>query len=91
MSILTEYDEQKTMNLFKEEGREEGREEAREEAWAAAVLSLLDDLGPVPDEIKTQLENITDIEELSRLLKAAARSKSFEEFEEVLPKEDALV
>ena len=31
MSILTEYDEAKTMAYFKEEGREEGRKEGREE------------------------------------------------------------
>lgn len=31
MSILTEYDEQKLMNRFWEEGREEGLEEGRKE------------------------------------------------------------
>ena len=32
MSLLTEYDEQKLMDFFKEEGREEGLEKGREDA-----------------------------------------------------------
>ncbi len=40
---MTEYDEARTMALFKEEGREEGREESREEGReeANAKFSLL--------------------------------------------------
>ena len=51
MSILTEYDEQKTMNLFKEE--------ACEATWLAAIYSLLEDKGSVTDSIKKRLEKIT--------------------------------
>lgn len=37
--FLTEYNEEETMNMFKEEGRVEGREETRDEYRRA--LSLL--------------------------------------------------
>ncbi len=37
---MTEYDEARTMALFKEEGREESREEGREEANAKFSLLL---------------------------------------------------
>ncbi len=77
MSILTEYDEQKTMNLLKLE------------TLLDAIYSILEDLGPVPDDIKCRLESITDYEELKRLNKVASRSKNFEELELELPKKSS--
>ena len=38
---LTEYDEVRTMNMFREEGRAEGRAEGREEGRAEGVLTTL--------------------------------------------------
>ena len=35
--IFEEYDEEKYMNLFREEGKEEGREEGREEIAANLI------------------------------------------------------
>lgn len=35
--LLTEYDEVKTMNAFREEGYEEGRAEGREEGYAGGL------------------------------------------------------
>lgn len=35
--LLTEYDEVKTMNAFREEGYEEGRAEGREEGYASGL------------------------------------------------------
>ena len=39
--FITEYDEVKTMNMFKEEGREEGRVEGREEGREEGNLSAI--------------------------------------------------
>ena len=41
---ITEYDEVKTMNMFREEGREEGRLEGREEGRGEEQLSSIRNL-----------------------------------------------
>ena len=38
---LTEYDEARTMELFREEGREEGRKEGKDEALAVSIRNLM--------------------------------------------------
>ena len=38
---ITEYDEARTMELFKEEGRVEGREEGREETQVSNIRALM--------------------------------------------------
>ena len=48
------------------------------------ILELLEDMGPVSEVIFERLEEIVDPSELSRLLKAAARAGSREEFEEAM-------
>ena len=40
LMLLTEYDEAKTMELFKEEGREEGRAEGREQGLTLGIARL---------------------------------------------------
>ena len=37
---ITEYDEVKTMNMFREEGREEGYNEGREDGQLQALVNL---------------------------------------------------
>ena len=39
--LLTDYDEVKTMELFKEEGREEGRKEGRKEGMLEILIKMV--------------------------------------------------
>ena len=47
---------------------------------AEAVLSLLDEKGTVPEDIRTALLEETDLEKLKEFNRLAARSGSVEEF-----------
>ena len=60
------------------------RQEGRQERQREDILELLEDIGPVPEATSERLEEIVDPSELSRLLKAAARAGSMEEFEEAM-------
>ena len=63
---ITEYDEVKTMNMFKEEGRKEGREEGRVEGREAMLMNIYN----------SQKNGIITIEQA-----AAIAGMSVEEFE----------
>ena len=45
------------------------------------ILQLLEDLGTIPKALKERIQGETDLQVLSRWLKAAARAESLEEFE----------
>ena len=72
-----------------ERGRAEGRARGRIEGRAAgnlegkreSILALLGQLGPVPEELKTEIMAQADTRTLTRWLIAAAGSDSVEEFE----------
>lgn len=66
------YDVQETRRVSKAEGKIEGK--------AEAILDLLRDLGPVPEDIEKQIAQTTDLELLKKWLKAAARADSIESF-----------
>jgi len=51
-----------------------------------AILELLEDLGPIPDELKHQIQEQKDLEVLKRWHKAAAKSDSIEAFIQQLSK-----
>lgn len=67
-------------NELKEEVREEIRIEFETQARAAAVLELLEDLGPVPEAVQGRIIEEKDLQRLSRWHKAAARAESMEQF-----------
>ena len=50
------------------------------EGMAEAVLSLLDEKGTVPEDVRTALLEETDLEKLKEFNRLAARSGSVEEF-----------
>ena len=64
----------------KAEGRAEGKAEGVAEGMAEAVLSLLDEQGTVPEDVRTALLEETDLEKLKEFNRLAARSGSVEEF-----------
>lgn len=59
-----------------------GRAEGRAEGIAESILQLLEELGEIPDGLRERIRKETDLEVLSRWLKAAARAGSASEFED---------
>jgi hypothetical protein len=62
------------------DARLEGKRVGEIKGRIASTLELLEDLGPVPDELKTQLESIDDLTILKQLLQVAAKADSIEQF-----------
>ena len=58
--------------------------DSRAEGKAEDVIELLEDLGELSDSLKTCIMEQTDLEILKKWLKAAAKAKSIEEFEEAV-------
>ena len=66
--------------LLKDE-KQEGRMEGRLEATRENILELLEELGPVPDQLRDQLEELEELGDLRALLKLAAKADSLDVFE----------
>lgn len=66
------YDVQETRRISKAEGRAEGK--------AEFVLELLEDIGTVPEDVKTRILKERDLVTLGQWRKSAARAKSVEQF-----------
>ena len=45
-------------------------------------MELLEDLGEIPEDLQTKLENLEDLIKLKSLLKIAAKAESLRAFEE---------
>ena len=63
------------------QGKAEGITEGIAQGKAEDILQLLEDLGEIPDALKVRIQKETDLQVLSRWLKAAAKAKSIAEFE----------
>ncbi len=78
------YDVQATRAESRAQGRAEGRTEGlakgRTEGRADAIIELLEDLGPVSDNIRNRIINETDLDTLKKWNIAAARADSVEQF-----------
>ena len=72
------------LNKEKAEGRAEGWKDGRAKGKAEAVIELLEDLGELSDSLKICIIEQTDLEILKKWLKAAAKAKSIEEFEQAV-------
>ena len=66
------YDVQATRRKSKAEGKAEGK--------AEAILSILEDLGRVPDNLRTRILEEQDLDLLTTWVKGDARAASVEEF-----------
>ena len=71
---------ERLLNKEKAEGWTQGKLKDR----AEAVIELLEDLGELSDSLKTSIIEQTDLELLRKWLKAAARAKSIEDFEQTI-------
>lgn len=67
--------------LLKDE-KQEGRMEGRLEATRENILELLEELGPVPEQLRNQLEELEELGDLKTLHKISARVDSIQAFEE---------
>ena len=56
------------------------RRESKAEGKAKSVLSILEDLGRVPDNLHTRILEEQDLDLLTTWVKGAARASSVEEF-----------
>ncbi|MBQ9866237.1 MAG: hypothetical protein IJM34_04390 [Lachnospiraceae bacterium] len=65
-------------------------DQERQETMVQCIVELLEDIGPVPDDLRRRLEQITDLDELRRLHKVAARAGSIVSFEEAMQKESVV-
>ena len=87
MSIF-EYDEEEAKEVFREDGRIEGRAEGLAEGMLKTkisdILELLEDLGEVPQPLKDKICSQTNMDILKKWLKAAAKSSSITEFENLI-------
>ncbi|MDO4292273.1 MAG: PD-(D/E)XK nuclease family transposase [Eubacteriales bacterium] len=72
------------MKKLYEEGVEEGIEKGMEQGQTEAILELLSELGPVPQELADKIRSGKNREVLRRWLKAAAKAESLEAFERQL-------
>lgn len=61
--------------------RDLGRAEGKAEGKAEAVLQLLGELGEIPVALEKRIQKETDLQVLSKWLKAAAKAESISEFE----------
>ena len=80
-----------TLGYYFDREREEGKAEGKIEGKIEDILELLDDIGCVPDDMRTRLEAIDDLDELKRLHKIAAKAGSIAEFEAAMVKEPVSV
>lgn len=79
MSIF-EYDEEAVRKALKEEAYEDGEMNGRIEGRKEAVLDLLEEFGPVPEELNRKIMAQEDGETLKKWLKLAAKAERMEAF-----------
>ena len=63
-----------------EELLKDEKQEGRLEATRENILELLEELGPVPDQLRDQLEELEELEDLKALHKMSARADSIQAF-----------
>ena len=88
MSIY-EYDFEKHMKQEREENWIEGHEVGHKEGVKAGaigqqkenIFDLLEDLGEIPEELRSKIMDESDLQILKKWLKLAVRTESLEDFQ----------
>ena len=62
--------------------KQEGMQEGSLEATRENILELLEDLGKIPEDLQTKLEDLEDLTKLRALHKIAVKAESLRAFEE---------
>lgn len=83
---IFECDEEKVMKVIREDGIEEGRAEGmvwgRIAGKAEAVLDLLEEIGDVPEELRSRIQEEQEALKLKKWLKLAFEERTIEAFVE---------
>lgn len=87
-SILSEFDEEAYAKMLREEGYDEGYDEGveygmehgKQSALITSILSFLQDLGDISEELKSKIAAEKNLEKLELWLKFSARANSLEDF-----------
>ena len=66
--------------IFRKEEREEGRAEGK----AESILEILEDYGPVPNDLVTRIMGEKDLPTLTKWHKTAVRCSSVDEFTDLI-------
>ena len=70
--------------IFRKEEREEGRAEGKAEGKAESILELLEEYGPISEELVKKIMGEKDLSTLTKWHKIAARCSSIDEFIELI-------
>lgn len=83
-SILSEFDEEAYAKMLREEGYEEGveygMEHGKQSALVTSILSFLQDLGDISEELKSKIAAEKNLEKLELWNKLSARAENLESF-----------
>ena len=85
-SMLFDSFEAYDVQAVRKESRQEGKLEGKLEAYIETILSLLEDFGAIPAELRELLEKETSLETLKSWHKLAARVESIDDFQEKISK-----
>ena len=66
-------------------GENHGRLEGRTEGAAEAILTVLEEIGEIPDDLRVRITGEEDAATLKRWLKKAARAEKVEDFLKEIP------
>lgn len=80
--LLAEYNEKETIEYLRREQRQLGREEGKQLGKSALILELLEDIGRIPDSLRSLVQGEQDKKRLKEWCRLAAQVKSVEEFQE---------
>ncbi len=88
--LYTQWNWDDAMEVEREEAYEEGKIAGMTEGKTLGdlnrsrqdILDLLEDLGEIPEDIRTRIHTEEDLKNLRQWLKAAAKAASFEAFRE---------
>ena len=87
MSIF-EYNQEAHMKLVRQEGYDEGYDNGYDNGKCKGIvvgkkediLEVLADLGDIPIELQEKISSQTDLQQLKKWIKLAAKAQSLEEF-----------
>ena len=82
--VQLDYTWERREELIRKEEYEEGLELGTQIGTQRSILSLLGELGTVPDEIRQSITTVTDEQLLDKLLKLAVRINSFDEYKKCI-------
>lgn len=81
---IYEFDAELYEKVIKEESREEGRAEGKAEGKAESILELLEELGPVSDNLRRKIMEQKNPDTLKRWHKLSAKTETVEAFEKAV-------